>query len=521
VTETHDTGWLGAPQVSFVGAGPGDPGLLTVRALARLQSADVVIHDPEVPQTILRFVRAGAEVIDVGHASTGDSAQQAVSYLLAEKARERKRVVRLKWGDPFVFDRGAEEALFLREQGIACDVVPGVPASIAVPTYAGVPITGPGADTVTLVRGYEDDNRSLPEVDWSAIARLNGTVVSYLGSHQLPVVLDAMLAHGWDPEQPALLVHDGTLSTQESLAGTISSVRDLVRQNPKRTPGVLVVGRVAAFREHLRWFDRRPLFGKRVLVTRARAQAAELVERLEAVGAETVEAPMIRIVPPEDDTALRAAAAHPDLFDWIIFASANAVDAFMAAFLLEHRDVRSLNGPQLCTVGSGTADRLAHYGLAVDLVPDEFRAEAVVTALAAQGPLEGARILLPRADIGREVLAESLAARGAVITDVVAYRTILNPALRDEKPDVYGMLLAGAIDIVTFTSASAVRNFASTYGADQTSDLLRQTTVATIGPLTTEAATALGIAVTVQPTTYTIPALVDAIASHVIASRTA
>jgi uroporphyrinogen III methyltransferase/synthase len=271
---------------------------------------------------------------------------------------------------------------------------------------------------------------------------------------------------------------------------------------------------VVGFREHLRWYDARPLFGRRVLVTRPREQAAELVDLLAELGAEAVEAPMIRIAPPDDDGPLQEAAAKPGEFDWIVFTSANAVDAFMTALLDGTRDVRALNGPKLCAVGTGTSDKLAEYGIKVDLVPNEFRGEAVVSAIAERAALEGARVLLPRADIGRELIATELRAAGAVVTDVVAYRTLLEDTQRDDDPDVYGQLLEGRIDVVTFTSASAVRNFAKIYGAEQAADLLKNAVVAVIGPTTAEAARQIGIPVTIRPGSYTIPALVDAIAAH-------
>jgi uroporphyrinogen III methyltransferase/synthase len=358
-------------------------------------------------------------------------------------------------------------------------------------------------------------------VDWASLVRLDGSVVCYAGAHQLPRILDALTAGGWPEDDSAAIVYNGTLPTQEALAGTLGTLRHVVREHPRREPAVLVVGRVAGFRDHLRWFDSRPLFGRRVLVTRPRDQAADLVDRLTALGADTILAPMIRIVPPDDPGPLQRAADDPGTFDWIVFTSANAVDAFMKAFLNGARDLRALRGPRLCTVGTGTADRLATYGLRVDLVPDEFRAEAVVSALARGGPLDGARVLLPRSDIGRDVIAEQLRAAGALVTDVVAYRTILEEAQREDDPDVYGLLLEGRIDVVTFTSASAVRNFAKIYGADPAADLLRRTTVAAIGPVTAEAARQLGIEVTVQPASYTIAGLVDAIAAHFSAARTA
>ena len=509
---------VGPSMVSIIGAGPGDPSLITVRGLERLREADVIVHDHLISKRLLAQARSGAELIDVGHASPQALAQEAISYLVADKARDGKKVARVKWGDPFVFDRGGEEALYLHEQGIPFEVVPGIPAGIAVPAYAGVPVTYPGGgDTITLVRGYEDESRAAPDIDWGSLARLEGTVVCYAGAQQLPRILDALVANGWPRDGHAVVVYNGTLASQESLSGTVAELAERTRHG-RRTAAILVVGRVVGLREHLRWFDVRPLFGRRIVVTRPRDQAAELSDRLTALGAEAIEAPMIRVAPPEDPGPLMRAAAHADTFDWIVFASANAVDAFMTALLNGERDIRALKGPRLCTVGTGTADRLARYGIKVDLVPTEFRAEAVVAALAASGPIEGARVLLPRADIGRDVIADELRQRGAFVTDVVAYRTSRDDAAGDDGPDVYGMLLEGTIDVVTFTSASAVRHFVQIYGSDQATDLLRNTAVATIGPVTSEAAAQLGIHVTIQPEVYTIPALVDAIAAHFAAA---
>lgn len=504
------------PAVYIVGAGPGDPGLITVHAVECLRLADVVVYDSQVSRRLLAHARPDAELIDVGTpSSTRAMAQEAISYLLAEKARENKLVVRLRRGDPFVFDCGGEEALFLHEQGIPFEVVPGIPGGIAVPAYAGVPVSYPGGgDTITLVRGNEDDNREFPDVDWAALTRLGGTVVCYASAQQLPRMLESLRTGGWPVDGTAIIVYDGTLPTQETLSGTLAELIEQVHASPRRRSAILVVGRVVGFREHMRWFDARPLFGRRVLVTRPREQAGVLVDRLVSLGAEPIEAPMIRIVPPEDLQPLRRAVAHADTFDWIIFTSANAVDAFMTALLSGDRDVRALHGPRLCAVGTGTADKLAGYGIKVDLVPQEFRAEALVAAVAAQGPLEGARVLLPRADIGRDVIAERMREVGAVVTDVVAYRTVLEDTRREGDPDIYRMLLDGQIDAVTFTSASAVRNFATVYGQDQAADLLAHTAIATIGPLTADAVVQLGLHVTIQPSSYTVPALVDAVAAH-------
>lgn len=509
------------PAVYLIGAGPGDPGLITVHALAHLRAADVVVYDDLVPPRLLKYARQGAELINVGASAPSSMEQDAVGYLLVEKAREGKLVVRLRFGDPFVFEPGGAEALFLHEHGVPFEVVPGLVAGLATPAYAGVPVTYPGGgDTITLIRGFEDESRTPPDIDWASLARLEGTVVCYAGAQQLPQLIEAMVANGWPAESQAAVIYNGTLPSQHTVSGTMEELlAEMREQSRKRQAGVLVAGRVAGLREHLRWYDSRPLFGKRVLVTRPREQAPELVDLLTTLGAESIEAPMIRMAPPDDPDPLLRAAAAPEEFDWIIFTSANAVEAFMTALLDGQRDVRALKGPRICTSGTATADKLAAYGIKVDLIPREFRADAVVASLLEHGSIDGVRVLLPRADIGREVIGEQLREAGALVTEVIAYRTILEDAQREGDPDVYGMLLEGRIDVATFTSPSAIRNFAKIHGAEQTADLLKNTVVATIGPVTADAARQLGIPVTIQPKTYTVPALVDAIAAYYAAAK--
>jgi uroporphyrinogen III methyltransferase / synthase len=507
--------------VYLIGVGPGDPGLITVRGLRCLASAQVVVYDHLVPPALLAQARDGAEKIDVGVASPQPLEQEAICYLLVEKAREGKTVARLKWGDPFVFDRGGSEALFLHEQGVRFEVVPGVPAGVAVPSYAGVPVTYPGGgDTLTFVRGHEGPAKTRASIDWGCLARLDGTIVCYAGPQQLGQMLGSLLSHGRPAEDSAVVVYDGTLPSQQTIQGSLGELAKTIRQSDDRRPAILLVGRVAALREHLRWFDVKPLFGKRVLVTRPRDQAAELVERLESEGAEPIVAPMIRIVPPQDYGPLDDACARAGLFDWIVFTSANAVDAFIDRLLAGPQDLRALKGVKLCAVGPRTAERLARAGLKIDLMPGEYRAEAVLRAMSDAGNLRGRTVLLPHADIGREILADELQKQGADVTAVVAYRTVAEDPEHDGGPDVYGMLLERSIDVVTFTSASAVRSFVRVLGAEPAADLLRGTIVASIGPITAEAASQCNVATTIMPAEYTIPALVGAIVQYFETEKT-
>ena len=499
------------PCVFIVGAGPGDPGLITVRGQRCLEAADVVLYDHQVHQRLLRLTPPDAEKIDVGPAAPRPLDQEAISLLLAEKAREGRTVVRLKWGDPFLFDSGGKEALFLHEQGIPFQVVPGVPAAIGMPAYAGIPVTYPGGgDMVVLVRGHEPDAESAPAGDWSTLAGLDGTLMCYTGAAQIGRIIEALLAHGRPPQETAAVIYRGTSPAQQTI---VSPLGDLAARARPGEAGLLVVGSVAGLREHLRWFDDRPLFGRRIVVTRSREQAPEFVEMLEERGAEAIHAPAIRIAPPDDTALLDAACGAVSTFDWLVLTSANAVDYFMRR-LLAIADVRELKGVRICTVGASTAARMSRYGIRVDLTPEEYHSEALVDALRAVDAIAGRRFLLPRADIAREVLADELRAGGAEVTEVIAYRTMLASAERDGDHDVYRMLLDRQIDAVTFTSASSVNNFARLLGEEQAVDLLATTAVACIGPVTAEAAQQLGIATTVMPERYTVPDLVDALVAH-------
>ena len=498
------------PCVYLVGAGPGDPTLISVRGQRYLEAADVVIYDRRVHARLLRRARPDAERIDVGAAAPKPLEQDAICFLLAEKARDGKTVVRLKWGDPFVFDSGGKEAVFLHEQGVPFEVVPGIPVAVGGPAYAGIPVTYPDAGNVlTIVRGHENESDQATDLEWTRPGGSFGTIVCYAGARQIRAMSEALISAGHAPDEAAALIYDATLPSQRTVEGTLETIAGLADSQP---PALLVIGAVAGLRAHLRWFDNRPLSGRRIVVTRSREQAGELIDMLEERGAEAIPAHAIRITAPEDPVPLENACRQAGTFDWIVFASANAVDYFMQR-LLKTGDVRDLHGVKLCTVGPSTASRLQRYGIRVDLTPAEFRAEALTEALKASGSLEGLRILMPRADIARDRLAEELRAAGAEVVDVVAYRTIAGNVDRGEY-DVYRMLLDRQIDAVTFASASAVKNFVAMLGDEQAADLLHSTVVASIGPVTAEAAQQLGIETSVMPGRYTIPDLVDALVEH-------
>ncbi len=504
------------PSVLIVGAGPGDPLLITVLGLRYLKMADVVVHDHLVHQRLLNMARSDAEIIDAGAAALQESLEQdAISFLLADKAREGKLVVRLKWGDPYVFDSGAKEAMFLHEQGIPFEVVPGIPAAIGVPCYSGVPVTYPEAgDALVLVRGHEDETSKAPNVDWKKLADLTHTIVCYAGANQLPHIIESLLTNGRAPTDRAAAVYNGTKPSQRTIEGTLEELNQAIQHSGEVGAAVLIVGSTVRLRPYLRWFDTRPLFGKRIIVTRAREQAGHLVDQLADLGAEPIEAASIQILPADDSRPLDEACTRLNEFDWIVFTSANGVEAFIQHLVTDSRDIRDLKGVRLCAVGTATADRLIKRGLTVDVIPEEHRAEAITGALQVKTNLTGARILLPRADIARDVLPTQLRSAGATVENVTAYRTLYTMPELPGDPDIYQLLLQEQIDAIIFTSASTVKNFVQYLGAESAADLLRTVPVASIGPVTAEAAQQFGIQTSIIPTKYTIPALVDALVEH-------
>jgi uroporphyrinogen III methyltransferase/synthase len=498
-------------RVYLVGAGPGDPGLLTLRARDALARADVVVYDALISQRLLDHAPAAAERIYVGkRAAAHTLSQDEINRLLVERARTGATVLRLKGGDPFVFGRGGEEALALAEAGIPFEVVSGVTAGVAGPACAGIPVTHRGlASTVAFVTGHEADDKPDSALNWDALARLRGTLVFYMGVSNLPTIAQNLVAHGLRPETPAAVVHWGATPRQKTVAGTLATLPDLAARAGLEPPAIIIVGEVVALRERLNWFERRPLFGRRIVVTRSRAQASDLVARLEALGADAMEMPAIRIEPPADAGPLHAAARNPEAFDWIVFTSTNGVEAFFGAMKAEGLDARALAGRRVAAIGPATADRLAQFGIRADLQPEKFTGAAVAAALVARESLAESRILLPRADIAPRALAAALAAQGALVTEVVAYRTVPDLSGREAVAEA---LAAGQVDWLTFTSSSTVRNLLEIAPAEAVR--ASRARIASIGPTTSATLRAAGLEPTVEADPHTIPALVDAITGH-------
>src|SRR5262245_1618171 len=510
-----------AGRVYLVGAGPGDPGLLTVRGERCLARADVVVHDYLIGPRLLDGVRPDAEIIAVGraHDDRGRLGQADIERILIDRARAGKTVVRLKNGDPFLLGRGAEEAEALERAGVAFEVVPGVSSAFAVPAYAGIPLTHREyASLVTIATGHQAwapgaAAPTVPALPWEALARQGGTLVFLMGMRQLPAIMSRLMEHGLGADTPAAAVQWGTTAHQATVVATVGTLTEHVQAGGLGAPGVIVVGSVVGLRERVRWLEARPLFGRRVVVTRPRLQAAGFATLLEEQGAEAIAFPTIAIVPPDDPAPLAAAVAAAGSYDWLVFTSVNGVRSFFARFAGSRRDVRELAAVRLAAIGPETAAELERRLLRPTLIPEDYRAEGLLAAFAGED-LRDRRVLLPRAAGAREILPETLAARGARVDEVIAYK-----AEAPADADVDGLrnaLAAGAIDALTFTSSSTVRNFVALLGRDEVRRLVRngRPVVASIGPVTADTARALDLEVDVMPARYTVPALAEALVKH-------
>jgi uroporphyrinogen III methyltransferase / synthase len=477
--------------VYLVGAGPGDPGLLTVRGAEVLSRADVVVYDRLSVSSLLDLAPAQAERISVGKAR-GETTipQHEINALLVQRGSAGQEVVRLKGGDPFVFARGGEEAAALLTAGVPFEVVPGITSAVAVPAFAGVPVTHRGLSTsFTVVTGHEDP-WAAKDTDWDAVARVGGTIVVLMGVATRGAIAARLMEGGLDADTPVVAVRWGTRPEQRSVRTTLGGL-GAAALDP---PATIVIGAVAGL--DLRWFEARPLFGRRVVVTRARDQASALTTRLRMAGADTVELPVIRVVDPSDDgAAMRAAAARVHEFDWVVLTSANGAERLCR----ELRDARAFGAARVAAIGPGTATELRRWGVAADLVPPRFVAESMVEAF----PSGTGRVLLARAAVARDALPDGLRAKGWTVDVVEAYRT--EPGRATEAMRA----AARAADAVTFTSSSTVTNYLEAVGDDPVPRV-----VACIGPVTAATARRRGLHVDVEAVEHTIEGLVDALVAH-------
>jgi len=497
--------------IYLVGSGPGDPGLFTLKGVRCMQEADVVVYDRLAPRALLAYAKPEAEKIYVGKKPGNPTmSQEEINDLLIEKGRAGMTIARLKGGDPYIFGRGGEEALALKRAELPFEVVPGVTSGIAAPAYAGIPVTHRNvATSVAFVTGHEDPTKGHPDVDWEKLANGADTLVLYMGVGRLEEISKGLIAAGRNPDTPVACVRWGTLPEQRTITGTLRDIADRVTEAGLKPPAIIVVGDVVALREKgLDWYERRPLFGRRVVVTRARAQAGELSAALEKLGAEVHEFPTIEIRPPEDFGPLDAAIRDLDSFSLIVFTSVNGVEAFLKRLQHHGLDLRALpRDAKVAAIGPATAERIERAGLRVDVVPEEYRAETLIEALDTH-PLAGERVLVPRAKVAREVLPEKLREAGAEVVVPPAYESVPTSGGKEE---VSLRLQSGEIDCVTFTASSTVENFVGAFGAEEAARLLAGTRVACIGPITADTARRYGLRVDAEGKEYTIPGLIEAV----------
>jgi uroporphyrinogen III methyltransferase/synthase len=499
-------------KVYLIGAGPGDPGLITVKGLACVKKADVIIYDYLANERLLEHRRPDAELVYVGKQGGRHTLpQEEINALIVRKAREGKIVARLKGGDPFIFGRGGEEAEELADDGIPFEIVPGVTAATAVPTYAGIPLTHRDhTASVAFVTGHEDPTKEESKVHWDRIATGIGTLVFFMGMKNLRNIVDNLVSHGRASETPVALIQWGTRTDQRVVTGTLLNIIEKVKEAKLGPPAIIVVGEVVRLREKLNWYESKPLFGKRVIVTRSRGQASAFAELLIDRGATTIEFPTIDVVPPADWNELDSALKEIETFHWIIFTSANAVKFFMDRLRRPGRDLRVLKGVNICAVGPKTAEALETWGLSADLVPEEFKAEGLLAALGGV-QVKGKKFLIPRARVARELIPDRLRELGAEVTVATSYENVKPVADRDR---IIKLLVEKKISIMTFTSSSTVHNFVEILGQKEYKPLIQGVTVACIGPITAKTAEEYGMKTDVMPKEYTIPAFVDALVEH-------
>lgn len=497
----------------LVGAGPGDPGLLTVKGAHVLSKADVVIYDYLSDPSLLAHVPAKAQKIYVGKSASQHTLEQhEINELLVKKALQGKTVVRLKGGDPFVFGRGGEECEALRAANIPYEVVPGVTSGIAAPAYAGIPVTHRKvASSVAFITGNEDPSKASKAIHWEHLAKGVDTLVFYMGVGNLSAITNELIRNGKRTGTPVAVVRWGTKPEQKTVTGTLETIVDIVNKAGIKPPAITIVGEVVSLREGLEWFEKRPLFGKCIINTRTRSQASELSSRLGELGAETVELPTIEVKPAQKGSTLDKEIARIDKYDWIVFTSPNGVTAFFDLLLQKNGDVRSLGSARIGSIGPGTTAAIERYWVKVDCTADDFVAEGLARSLKKFGPWKGQIVLLPRAEKARDVLPEALASWGAKVKIAPAYATV-RP--RSAEKSILKRIIDEQYDLISFSSSSTFENFVSLFSKQEFARIAPTLRAASIGPVTSASIRARGIAPLVEAREHTIPGLVLAIKEH-------
>lgn len=489
----------------LAGAGPGDIGLVTLRTKECVEKADVVVYDYLSNPEILSWAKPEAILVYVGKkAGTHTLTQEEINTVLVHETAAGKRVVRLKGGDPFVFGRGGEEALALADAGLPFEIIPGVTSAIAAAAYAGIPVTHRGvAVQTTIFTGHEDPTKPETQLDYAGLARIGGTKILLMGVERLEAITGEMIAHGASKEMPVALVRWGTTPQQETLRGRLENIGQLARVQGFSAPAIAIFGEVVNLRQNLRWFDNRPLFGRRIVVTRSRKQAGALSTELRAVGADVLEIPTIRIEPPANLREFAELVRDAHQYDWLVFTSPNAVEAFFDLFYRIYGDAREIGGVRIAAIGPATAKRVADYRFKVDLQPEEFVAEGIIKAFRAEGDVENLRFLLPRAEVTREILAPALTKLGAIVDEAIAYRTVPETA---DRTGAFARFQKEGADVITFTSSSTVEHFLALNPT-----LPPSVQLASIGPVTSQTLRDHGLKPHIEAVQHDIPGLVKAI----------
>ena len=495
--------------VYLVGAGPGDPGLITLRGVECLHRAEVVVYDYLANEQLLNHAPPAAERIYAGKiGGRHNQDQEEINALLVEKGLSGKVVVRLKGGDPFVFGRGGEECEALRLANVPFEIVPGVTAAVGAAAYAGIPLTHRDyTASVTLVTGQEGKDKDDSSLDWKRLSLGSGTLVFYMGITTLQRNMARLIENGRSPQTPVALVRWGTTPAQQVLTGTLADIADRAAQVCFKPPAVTIVGEVVNLREKLRWYDGRTLFGRKILITRAADQAGEFSTLLTERGATAIECPTIRLIDPDHWEPLDSAVRNVGSYNWLVLTSANAVRCFFQRLHVFGLDARALGSCRVCAVGPKTAELIRSYGINPDLIPADYKAEGIVAAFE-KLPMVGMRVLLPRADGARDLVPRKLEQMGALVDSPIAYRNILPDRLPAEA---LFALEKRVVDCITFTSSSTVQNLANMLGTDRMLDMLKGVAVASIGPITSKTCRAVGLKVDIEPAEYTLSALTDAI----------
>jgi uroporphyrinogen III methyltransferase/synthase len=488
----------------LVGAGPGDPGLVTLRAKQCIESADVLVYDALSSPELLAWTKPGCEKIYVGkRAKDHAMPQDEINALIVRTTQEGKAVVRLKGGDPMIFGRGGEEAAELAAAGVRFEIVPGISSAIAGPAYAGIPVTHRDHCTqLTIFTGHEDPTKGYTSIDYAQLAKAPGTKVFLMGVARLREICQSFVAHGADASTPIALTRWATTGNQRSIVGTLADIAEIAERERFESPAVAVIGSVVAEREKINWFENRPLFGKRIVVTRTRDQAGSLSSQLRALGADVIELPTIRIEAPEDRQEFAELVTHAHEYDWLIFTSPNGVERFFDAFFATYDDARSLGNPRIAAIGESTAQKIREYRIGVDLIPERFVAEGLIDAFKKQS-IENLTMLWVKAAESRDVLGESLTKMGAILDECIAYRTV--PETEDHT-GARARLLAEGADMITFTSSSTVEHFL-TMGIPWPADCV----AASIGPITSATLRKSHIEPALEARPHDVPGLVAAI----------